>query len=46
MTLGTHTENAYLASTNDEDIPSNVDVFDNTTSLDSITILDTQSLEQ
>jgi len=43
---GTHTENSYLSSTNEENLLSNVDVFDNTTSLDSLTILDTQSVEQ
>jgi len=39
-----HTENSYLLSTNEEISPSNVD--DNITSIDSLTILDTQSLEQ
>ena len=43
---GTHTENSYLSSTNEEILPSNVDVFDNTTSLDSLTVLNTQSFEQ
>jgi hypothetical protein len=42
----THTSNAYLASTNEENLPSNVGVFDNTISLDSLTILDTQTFEQ
>ena len=41
-----HTENSYLSSTNEEILPSNVDVFDYTTSLDSLTILDSQSFEQ
>jgi len=41
----THTENAYLSSINGN-IPSNVDVFDNTTSLDSLTILNTPQLEE
>jgi len=45
MIWGTHTENSYLSSTNEENLASNVGVFDNTTSLDSITILDTQSFE-
>jgi hypothetical protein len=43
---GTHTENSYLSSTNEENLLSNVDVFDNTTSLESLTILDSQSVEQ
>jgi hypothetical protein len=43
---GPHTENSYLSSTNEENLLSNVGVFDNTTSLESLTILDTQSLEQ
>jgi len=42
----THTENSYLSGINDGITPSNVDIFDNTTSRDSITILDTQSFEQ
>ena len=41
----THTENAYLASTRGN-TPPNVDIFDNTTSLDSLTILNSQSFEQ
>nr|WEH01503.1 hypothetical protein [Russula griseocarnosa] len=41
----THTENAYLASTRGN-TPPNVGPFDNTTSLDSRTILDSQSLDQ
>ena len=40
---GIHTENSYLSSTNEEILPSNLDQF---TSLDSITILDSQSYEQ
>jgi hypothetical protein len=43
---GTHTENSNLSSTNEENLSSNVDIFDNITSLDSITILNTQSFEQ
>jgi hypothetical protein len=39
----THTENSYLAGTNEG---TNVGIFDNTTSLDSLTILNTQSLEE
>ena len=42
---GTRTENSYLSSTNEENLASNVGVFDNTTSLDSLTVLDTQSFE-
>ena len=42
----THTENAYLSGINNGNIPSNVDVFDNTTSLDSLTIMNTQQLEE
>lgn len=42
----THTENSYLSSTNEGNIPSNVDIFENTTSLDSMTILNSQTLEQ
>jgi hypothetical protein len=38
----THTENAYLAGIDDG---TNVATFDNTTSLDSITILNNQSVE-
>jgi hypothetical protein len=41
-----HTENSYLSSTNEEILSSNVNIFDNTTSLDSITILNTQGVEQ
>jgi hypothetical protein len=45
---GTHTENSYLSSTSweRENFPSDVGPFDNTTSLDSLTILNTQSFEQ
>jgi hypothetical protein len=43
---GTHTENSYLSSTNEEILPSNADVFHNYTSLDSITVLDAQSYEK
>lgn len=43
---GIHTENSYLSSTNEENLPSNVGVLDNYTSLDSLTILDTQTFEQ
>jgi hypothetical protein len=39
----THTENSYLACTNEG---TNVGIFDNTISLDSLTILNTQSLEE
>jgi hypothetical protein len=46
ITDGPHTENTYLSSTNEENLLSNVDVFDNTVSLDSLTILNTQSVEQ
>jgi hypothetical protein len=43
----THTENAYLAGTNEGTTPLTIDnIFDNTTSLDSITVLNTQSFEQ
>jgi hypothetical protein len=42
----THTENSNLSSTNEENLPSNGDVFDSFTSLDSLTILDSQSFEQ
>jgi hypothetical protein len=42
----THTENSILADTSEESFSSNVDVFENTTSLDSITILNGQTLEQ
>src|SRR6266853_310945 len=43
---GTHTENSYVTSTNEEFLPSNGGVFDNFTSLDSQTILNTQSFEE
>jgi hypothetical protein len=43
---GTQTENSYLSSTNEEILPSNVDESEYITSLDSLTILDTQSFEQ
>jgi hypothetical protein len=43
---GTHTENSYLSSTNEENLVSNGDVFDHITSLDSLTILDAHSFEQ
>jgi LysM repeat protein len=42
----THTENSILADTSEESFGPNVDVFENTTSLDSITILNGQTLEQ
>jgi len=42
----THTENSYLSGINNGNIPSNVDIFDNTTSLDSLTILNTQQFEE
>ena len=42
----THTENSHLSSTNEENLHSNVEVFDNVTTLDSVTILDAQSFEQ
>lgn len=42
----THTENSLLSNTNEGTIPSNVDIFDNTTSLDSVTILNSQSFEE
>jgi hypothetical protein len=42
----THTQNSYLSNINEGITSSNVDVFDNTTSLDSITILNTQQFEQ
>jgi hypothetical protein len=32
--------------TNEENLASDVDIFDNATSLDSLTILNTQSFEQ
>ena len=43
---GPHAENSYLSNTNGENLLSNVQVFDNFTSLDSLTILNSQSLEQ
>ena len=43
---GTHTENSYLLSTNEENVLSDVDIFDSFTSLDSITILNSQTFEQ
>jgi hypothetical protein len=43
---GTHTGNSYVSSTNEEFLPSNGGVFDQFTSLDSQTILNTQSFEQ
>jgi hypothetical protein len=42
----THTQNSYLSGIHEGILPSNVDVFDNTTSIDSITILNSQSFEQ
>jgi AAA+ ATPase superfamily predicted ATPase len=39
-------ENSYLSNTNEENLLSNVEMSDNFTSLDSLTILDTQSYEQ
>jgi hypothetical protein len=46
ISWGTQTENSNLSSTNEEILSSNVDVFDNFTSEDSLTILNTQSFEQ
>lgn len=43
---GTHTENSYLTSTNEVNLPFNVDEFGNATPIDSVTVLNTQSLEQ
>jgi hypothetical protein len=42
----THTENSYLSGIYEGILPSNVEMFDNTTSLDSLTILNNQSFEQ
>src|SRR5713226_8451274 len=42
----THTENSILGDTSEESFSPDVDVFENTTSLDSITILNGQTLEQ
>ena len=41
-----HTDNAYLSSINNGNIPSNVDALDNFTSLDSLTILNSQTYEE
>nr|YP_009504203.1 hypothetical protein [Lactarius hatsudake]AWX52900.1 hypothetical protein [Lactarius hatsudake] len=41
-----HTENSNLLSTNEENLHSNVDVFEDFSALDSLTILDSQSFEQ
>jgi hypothetical protein len=43
---GTQTENSYVTSANEEFLPSNGGVFDQFTSLDSQTILNTQSFEE
>jgi hypothetical protein len=43
---GTQIENSYVTSTNEEFLPSNGGVFDQFTSLDSQTILNTQSFEE
>jgi hypothetical protein len=43
---GTHTENSNMSNTNEEILSSNLDGSDNFTSLDSITILDSQSYQQ
>jgi hypothetical protein len=42
----TQTPNSNVSATNDGTIPSNLDVSDHVTSLDSITILNSQTLEQ
>jgi hypothetical protein len=42
----THTENSILSDTSEASFSPDVDVFENTTSLDSITILNGQTLEQ
>nr|YP_009487243.1 hypothetical protein [Russula foetens]AWB36145.1 hypothetical protein [Russula foetens] len=41
-----NTENSNFSSTTEEILSSNIDVFDNYTSLDSLTILNSQSFEQ
>lgn len=43
--LVTHTENSILSSPYDGPLPPHVDVFENTRSLDSVTILNGQTLE-
>jgi hypothetical protein len=43
---GTHTDNSNLSNTNEEILSSNLNVSDNNTSLDSLTILDSQSYQQ
>ena len=42
----THTENSNLSSTNEENLHSNGDVFENYTALDSVTVLDAPSFSQ
>jgi hypothetical protein len=42
----TQTQNSILSNTNEGTIPSNVNILDHMTSLDSITILNSQTLEQ
>jgi hypothetical protein len=41
-----HTQNSNFLGTNGEFIPSDVDISNNITSLDSLTILDSQTFEQ